>query len=165
MTLPIYVMYDTGITHDEEISIAEALADLKKIFPERKIVNFGKAAWGNGEYSSANWYVQKAMDIDKIKDEYSQLNADVLVNLMSNEPYQEATPHIDVMFTSRDLTSKIWDLNFCFGMTRGRCTVQSVYRYRWLNAADKHLAIKAVVLHELGHVFGMARNPKREKTV
>ena len=56
-------------------------------------------------------------------------------------------------------------MNFVFGVARpsARVTVQSVYRYRNLPMNERKLAIKTVVQHELGHIFGCA-HPGREKT-
>ena len=149
--LPIYVMYDSGLSAFEQKCVKEAMVDFKELFPERDIVLYGSRAWSDGDYSSADWYVRNAKM--KLRPGTFQLDAASILSLMETEPWQE-TPHVDVFFTSKDLTAK--GLNFCFGMTRGRCTVQSVHRYRQLYPEDRKLAIKAVVLHELGHVFGLA---------
>ena len=152
--LPIYVMYDSGLNLLERSSVEQAISDLRFEMPERRIESYGHWAWSKGDYGCADWYIQTAGRIIKSKNQV-QLDAESLLGLLEREPWQEKTPHIDVLFTSRDLSAR--GLNFCFGMTRGRCTVQSVYRYRSLNSSvDRSLAIKTVLWHELGHVFGLA---------
>lgn len=152
--LPIFVAYDSGIDNLEARAITEALVEFRRLFPKREIVNYGSRMWSEGDYSSADWYVEKAEKVVKYTEEglWTQIDARSLVNLLANEPWQEDDPHIDVLLTSMDLTAN--DLNFCFGMASGRTTVQSVIRYRGLPAADRKLIIKALIYHELGHILG-----------
>ncbi len=162
---PIYCCYDSDITTDEENAIVSALKEFKALFPEREIRNYGRSSWGNGSYNCADWYVQHTDKINKLEIGHQQLDAESMLSLLMNEPWQKKRPHIDVVFVSDDITMK--RLNFCFGAACGRVTVQSVYRYRHassLNEEEKALAIKAVVLHELGHTLNMAANPYRRKT-
>lgn len=157
--LPIYVMYDSALDEIERTAIHEGLLEFQRVFPARVIINFGSEPWANGSYSSADWYLQHAERMSN-----QQIIADSLIRLMRNEPFQEETPHIDVMFTSVDLNTNSFHLNFCFGLTNGRFTAQSVFRYRNLPKNDRVLAIKTVLQHELGHVFGMAFDPRRTNT-
>ena len=159
--LPIYVCYDSGLDAFEVQCIKDALVELKILFPNRVIKDFGSRSWSVGDYSSADWYVNKAKKVLR-SSAISQLDAGSLIDLMQSEPWQRNDPHIDVLFTSKDLT--ITNLNFCFGLARGRITVQSVFRYRRLSNADRELAIKAVVHHELGHIFGCAIDLARANT-
>ena len=157
--LPIYVMYDSGLDVFERSCIEDSMREFVGEFPQRKVVMYGSRAWSNGDYSSADWYVQKAAKL--LRNRQLQVNASSLLDLLMNEPWQK-NPHIDVLFTSCDLGGL--GLNFCFGMTSGRYTVQSVFRYRGLHVEDRKLAIKAVVWHELGHVLGCAANSRRGNT-
>lgn len=163
--LPIYVMYDSGITEFEEVAILRALQELSGMFPSLNIVCYGSEAWSSGEYSSADWYVQQTRRVVGTQGGI-QLDADHLVDLVANEPWQANDPHIDVVLTSHDLTA--FDagnqLNFVFGIADGRVTVQSLARYRGLSDFDRALSIKAVIWHELGHIFGMAANLRRSHT-
>lgn len=158
--LPIYVMYDSGLDVFERYCIEDAMREFASEFPQRKVVIYGAQAWSSGDYSSADWYIQKAAKILR-PNRNMQLNANSLLDLLIKEPWQK-NPHIDVLFTSRDLSAP--GLNFCFGMAIGRYTVQSVFRYRRLHAEDRRLAIKAVVWHELGHALGCAANLHRSNT-
>ena len=165
--LPIYVMHDTGLTVLESTAVSSgiqsALACLGQGGHRRRVEDFGAKAWAKGEFSSADWYVSQAKHLRR-SNGIVQLDADDLIGLMANEPWQDAEPHIDVMFTSYDLT--VMDdgryLNFVFGLADGRFTVQSVARFRSIpDEFDRVLAIKAVVQHELGHIFGMASDLHR----
>ncbi|MCQ2570910.1 MAG: hypothetical protein MJ154_01530 [Candidatus Saccharibacteria bacterium] len=85
---------------------------------------------------------------------------------MRHEPWQDANPHIDMILVSDDLTAEHngdW-LNFCFGLTCGRFVANSVHRYKSLNDLERFLAVKAVVLHEIGHVLGAAADLNRSHT-
>ncbi len=162
--LPINVMYDSGIDEFEETAIINGLGELDALFPGMNIRVYGASAWCEGEYSSADWYVRNTRIVPRI--DRAQLDAGDLIDLIAGEPWQEAEPHIDVMFTSYDLAAVDGGqyLNFVFGMADGRITVQSVARYRGLPDFDCYLAIKAVVQHELGHIFGMASDLGRTNT-
>jgi len=95
-----------------------------------------------------------------------QLNADHLLGLVSNEPWQKAEPRIDIVITSQDLTAFDCDdwHNFVFGEADGRVTVQSVARFHQLSDTDRYLAIEAVIHHELGHIYGLAADASRSNT-
>lgn len=158
--LPIYCMYDSGIDRTEERAIVEGLAEFLNVFPERRIINFGMHPFGEGDYSSADWYIKHAKK--HIHFGRIQLEADSLVDLMMQEPWQ-ADPHIDLFFVSNDLYQKDSNAPFCFGLSCKRVSVQSVFRYRRMSANDRFLAVKHTVLHELGHILGMVSNQDRAK--
>lgn len=160
--MPIKVMYDTGLDRFEIDSVIEAMVAFKRLFPQRRITIYGSKPWlATGDYSGPDWYIQAARKVHTTGNRV-QLDAHSVLHLLEDEPWQTQCPHVDVFFTSYDLTTQ--GMNFCFGATEGRCTVQSVYRYRGLNPEDRKLAIKTVVWHELGHVFGLAGDPNRTNT-
>lgn len=162
--LPIRVMWDSGVNDLEAQAICAALEEQNKLFPGLNITVYGASAWCKGEYSSADWYINKTMRVSRPFGE--QLNADHLQDLVSNEPWQKEDPHIDIVITSRDLTAFDCDdwLNFVFGEADGRVTVQSVARFRQLSDTDRYLAIRAVIHHELGHIYGLAADVSRSNT-
>lgn len=162
--LPINVMYDSGITRTEEAAIIAGLDEVKRLLGGLEYTNFGSRSWGEGDFSSADWYVQHAHVVPRL-DRF-QLDAGSLLYLLQVEPWQEHE-HIDVMFTSHDLAIMDEDdhyLNFVFGVAHDRYTVQSVARYRELPEFERYLAIKMVVQHELGHIFSMAADLSRLNT-
>lgn len=163
--LPIYVMWDSGLDALEEQAINDALEEQVCMFPNLDIYVYGSEDWSpNSDYSSADWYVLHANSVMGLEGEW-QINADHLLDLIASEPWQ-ANPHIDVMVTSWDLTAfdRGRQMNFVFGEANGRITVQSVARFRVLAEVDRYLAIKAVIHHELGHIFGLAADPWRSNT-
>ena len=163
--LPINVMYDSGVDDLEVEAISAALKELNELFPVLKIRVFGKGAWGQGTYSSADWYVENTPTLRYLNGS-PQLEANYLLDLIENEPWQSQEPHIDVAIVSRDITARDGEqlLNFVFGIANGRITLQSVFRYRELSNGDRFKAVKAVILHELGHIFGAAADLNRSNT-
>lgn len=164
--LPIYVSYDSHLLTTEKRAIITAANEFNELFRDRRIYIFGSGPWSdNVEYSSGDWYVDKAKKILR-KNSLIQLDANSLIRLLAQEPWQKEEKHIDMFFTSYDLTA--WSggmrLNFCFGLTSGRLTVLSVRRFRELQFRDRVLAIKALFWHELGHILGAARDLNREAT-
>lgn len=155
---PIFSCYDSGVEESEVKAIVDALKEFRRLFPERRIFNYGSKPWCKGDFSSADWYVKNAKELPS-----KQKDASDMALLLAKEPWQKTSPHIDVLFTSKDLSFD--DNNFVFGLAYPslRVTVQSVARYRILSDEDKTLAIKAVVWHELGHILGCA-HPGRVKT-
>ena len=166
--LPIFVMYDSGVDTLEERAILDGLMATKCYSHMRREIRLiNSEAWSNEDCSPADWYVDRARKIYRNKIGYTQLDADHLLDLLANEPWQKTEPHIDVLFVSQDLTARDGEdwLNFVFGIADGRITVQSVARYREINDPfERAMAIKTVVQHELGHVFGMAADLNRSNT-
>ena len=158
--MPIYICYDSGLDFFEQAAVNDAARELKRILPDREIINFGSRAWSEGEYSSADWYVRNARRLSFGVNE--QLDAHHITNLLMEEPWQKDDPHIDVLVTAKDLSVK--GFNFCFGATVGRFTVNSVRRYRSLRYDDRRLVIKSLIWHELGHVLGAAGDQGRVNT-
>jgi len=162
MMLPLNVMWDRGVSQEDANSILEACVVFQRMFPGRKIRIVGNnKMYDWEEYSSADWFIMNGNLVNN--PESLQLDSISLLELIQNNPYLRRDPRIDVLFTSIDLGGGI---SWCFGRTsiNGHCTVQSTARYQGLAPADKNLAIKAVMFHELGHVFGMAADPRRSNT-
>lgn len=164
--LGVNVMYDSGVREDEAYAIISAIQEAERIFPEREFKNYGSRAWSQGDYGSADWYLTHSHLVVRT-DRNTQVDAGFVVLQMKKEPWQMMSPHIDIMFTSRDLTvgNNNGDyLNFCFGYALGRFTVQSVARFRHLNEFEKNLAIRMLFHHELGHILGMCGSSARSNT-
>lgn len=161
----VYLMYDSGVTEKEASAIIAGIEEIESVFPGRLFVNYGSRPWSAGDYSSADWYLEHAPITTRNGE--IQLLSDGILQLLNNEPWQKSDPHIDVFFVSQDLTTRTSQgqiLNFVFGEAMGRATVQSVARFRWLDSNSKYLAIKALVQHELGHIFHLAGDRERGNT-
>lgn len=162
--LPICVSYDSGVDFFEEAAIRSGLFEaLECLRYQNSVRIIGSDPWHQGKCSSADWYIGGAKTI--YRDQIGQqIDADDLIRMLMCSPWQINEPHIDILFTSHDLTVRRdgdW-LNFVFGASLGRVTVQSVARFRDIpNGDDRRLAIKTLMQHELGHIFGMAANPNR----
>ena len=147
--LPIYAFCDAEVTFFERDCVEEALIEFYDAFPGRKMVFNGARQWGSNQYSSPNWYLWETRN--RQNGRRTQIDADVLLNLMRNDP---RGPHIDVFFTSYDLTSL--GKEFCFGVSSKLTTVQSVARYRHLGFRDTRAIIKTMTWHGLGHIFDLS---------
>lgn len=56
-------------------------------------------------------------------------------------------------------------LNFCFGLaSEGNNAIVSVARFRDLPIYEQKDMLSGMIMHEIGHIFGVAMNPKRRKT-
>lgn len=151
--LPIYAFCDAEVTLFERDCMEEALLGFHDAFPGRKIVFSGARQWGTNRYSSPNWYIWEARNMQNSRRR-TQIDGDVLVNLMKNDPRER---HIDVFFTSYDLTTL--GREFCFGMCDGQLTtVQSVARYRHLRFQDVRAIIKRMTWNGLGRIFDVPSN-------
>ena len=161
--LPIYVMCDSGLDLAERIAVLRATDDVRSIFAERRITYSM-----NADEKSADWYIDTARKVFRARGLYreaiEQLDADSIIDTMewaqdteSQKTSQQTTaPFIQLLLTSRDLTKD--GIDHCFGLTRDRYSIQSVYHYRTLPHKDRLLAIKAMVWHEIGHLLGMAKD-------
>ncbi len=149
--LPINIMIDSSINEEDEKSILEGLLEFRDLFPGRDY---------SFDDTRADRLVANARRIRR-QDGSIQIDGNHLLSLMYSHSNQVCDAKIEVLFTSYDMTAN--DNNFVFGVAwpEGRCTAQSVYRYKGLNSEDRHLVIKGVLLHELGHILGMAANPSR----
>ena len=163
--LPIYITYDSGLSEFERQAVVDAFTELDRIFPERRFVCYGDEPWDEGFlHCSADWCVEHVRTVSV--NGTTQLDAGSVCAMLDGELWQRNHPHISVMIVSHDLTAMTLNgyLNFCFGFARGAATVLSVARYRDLSDSDRYLAIKTVIWHEVGHIFGMASNPARRNT-
>ena len=163
--LPINVMYDSGLSELEEVAVLSALQEWSLAFHGVTITCSGSDAWSKGSYSSADWFIKNAK---KVRGKLGglQLDADHLLMLLAGNPRRKINPSIDVLITSRDITS--FDageqLNFVFGLAGGGVSVQSIVRFRECHCLDRFLAIKTLIWHELGHIVDAAADLRRRHT-
>lgn len=151
----IFISWDNDITESEADAIICGVNQMSVICRERKFVVYGANSWSSGSYSSGQWYVDHAQ-----RTVTGQVDGDSLVDLLQSEPWQVTEPHIDVFFTSEDLTARDRGryLNYCFGLADvvAGISVQSVARFRHLSVHERKLCIERVFRHEIGHLLGMA---------
>ena len=55
-------------------------------------------------------------------------------------------------------------LNFCFGLARGYSTALSMVRFGSLSDKEQEIVLSGLIMHELGHLYGLAADSNRKKT-
>lgn len=162
--VPIYFMRTSDVPPAEARAALAGVVDaLRASGQEREIVNFGASQFGEGKYSSPNWYLEEAFRRQPLrKDEgYGpQIDVEQVGRLFAEEPHQQK-PHWEVMVTGLDLTASYKGeyLNFVFGATDPNfpSSVQSINRFREEIPHDglRYETIRRVLRHEAGHMFGL----------
>lgn len=157
---PVYIMHGAGVTDAEFESVRHGVAELLRIgnVLDTSVHSFGlwrNEKWLNGQtlqnWQSVDWYLAWAR---KKSSRADQLNADYLLTLLFNEPWQKSAPHSDVLAVAEDLYCE--NTNFVIGAALPDvATVISVARFRSLDVRLKHECIKTETMHEVGHVFGL----------
>jgi hypothetical protein len=102
-------------------------------------------------YSGTQWYIDTAYD-----PALGQVVAPRFLELVKQEPWQIASPHLDVAVLDRDLTD---GASSVMGSSLpGTATVISVHRLRGLSELEAQLtALRRLVVHNFGHVLEIPR--------
>lgn len=123
---------------------------------------------GRGPYWGTQWYVNSSYD-----RELGQVIAPVYLELVRREPWQQASPHLDLALLDEDLT------DFPAPMARhrpdyyslgaslpGQAAVMSVHRLRALaEDTERSLALARLVRHHLGHILTIPPFERREQVL
>jgi len=142
---------------EEVFNIFENIGEVK--IPRSYVGSF----WKEGEYGSAEWYIRQAYDPER-----RQVISRKLWDLFQREPWQRIKPHYELMIIQDfDLTVSS-NVNFVFGDTRplinwegkivydvSRGVIVSIYRMRKWYRDEWDKAFKTILLHELGHFYGV----------
>jgi len=157
---PIYLMWSSDVPVSEAHSAVRGVMDaLNASGQKREVVNLGSASWRKGDYSSADWYLDKALKMQhEIRDRGhgKQVDAFNLMSQFSEEPWQEK-PHWEVFIVNKDLYLE--ESNFVLGVTNSdfAASVQSVKRI--IDSVPeiklKHEMIRRLLRHEVGHMLGL----------
>lgn len=153
---PILLLTDSGITEEERTTAVKAIEKVAAIFQRDCYVLDGEGS------STADSIVIKAKEI-RSSTYGPQLDVYSIVRQVLSSERHRKYPWIEVFLTSFDLTALCNGhyLNFCFGVTAGDVTVQSVARFRGLSETEHKIMLEGVIQHELGHIFGLASDLKR----
>lgn len=157
-----------NFAHTRNVPPAEAQAALLGVTEalhasgqERKIVNLGSQTFGQGEYSSPEWYVEEALreqDFKRNAGHGLQVSARKLLDLFYEEPWQK-NPHWEIFVINHDLTDlgEKGLLNFVFGKTNigFAASVQSITRLMAEIPAGelRNSMIRRLLRHEAGHML------------
>lgn len=156
IAFPIYVCWDEDVDGYVLEGALDGLFDIINLVPGNVDVRLhGPGPWGEGDFSSARWYIDQCLLNNR------QVNANRLLELLQDEPWQAEEEHLDLFITSRDITardSRGQFFNFLFGLTRaGLGSVVSFHRFG-RDGSDSEMALAAMRLltrHEFGHVLGL----------
>jgi len=159
ITLPIYVCWDENVDRYILENALDGLFDIANLVPGDVDVRLhGPGPWGEGDFSSARWYVDRCLLANR------QVNASRLLELIEDEPWQVEEEHLDLFITSRDITardSRGQFFNFLFGLSRARLgSIVSFNRFG-RDGSDSDMALAAMRLmtrHEFGHVLGLVNS-------
>ncbi len=111
-------------------------------------------------YWGTQWYIDNTYD-----GESDRVVAPEFLELVSNEPWQKADPHLDLALIDEDLTDMPAPLArkradyYSLGTSYPeRAAVMSVHRLRALESSDlKTVALTRLVRHHLGHLLAVPR--------
>lgn len=150
MLLPIYVMYDSKMDKTEIRAIEDAIDIAEEMFSERIIVNYETGSRAFSEFSSADWYLRNAGR--KVLGRRTGVMAEDILQLFNREPLQEVFPHFTVLLTSKTLILN--DVRVTDAV-EGMAAVVSLASYKKASTHDRYNAVRAKVLHGIGHVIGI----------
>ena len=159
----LYLTHTTGVENHEAGVIFSGIAKLvEEIRSGVQLINYGNRHenTADGKFENPDWYQNQAMT-NRNMGFGQQVDGSALLTLLSQEPWQQYEPHMDVMVCDRDMTG--FDAqsgryaNFAYGITRYPNFVTSVMRFRHRikdpDLSQAALAISAA--HELAHNFNL----------
>jgi len=163
--IPVYIMYYKGANKNRVNAVKAGIMELLQIADATskvRVHDFG--AWKhpnwktNGQlmpYGSMDWYLEQGRVEGR-----NQLYAGAILGAICREPWQNTTPHYDVVVTSKDMFEL--GTNFVLGTAYpGTGTVLSTARRGKFPADEQFELIKTEVMHEVGHVFNL---PNRNRS-
>lgn len=155
----VIICWDKTITAKEGQMIEQAAKNCVDYFPGVSFKTVGRAAWTNDRRTSGETVISHAERRNGQVNVYS-----VMQEVCKARDAEHGKYHV-VVFTAEDLNTFDNGLVFCFGARVGDIIVESVRRFRHLNAEDEKLCVLRILRHELGHLYGAAAgkyldNPK-----
>ena len=164
--LPIYVSYDSGMDQLERRAITDGMIGTMRAFESKhNVMMYGVDRWSEHALGSADWCVMSCRSVYRVEGKRTQQDALHLIDLLFNNTRNDPKPHINVLFTSHDLTMRDengdW-VDYVLEMFDGQNYVCSLAQFRHIaDDCDRKLAIQAIVAHGLGHAFGMTYGLRR----
>ncbi len=160
--VPLYVSWTSDVPIFEAGAALEGVHDVVIASKQaREVYTFGSQQFGQGEYSSPDWYVEKALSNQHLRRDAgygSQVVPRFIISLFHQEPWQ-SQPHWEVFILNRDLNAGEPGNNFVFGETDTSfpASVQSIRRLM-VEVSDpslRALMVRRLLRHEVGHMFGL----------
>jgi predicted Zn-dependent protease len=107
---------------------------------------------------SVDWYIDQSYNLARARVDGARL-----LQLMWNEEWQKSEPHYDICITHYPL----WDQGTCYGVaSRGFGAVISTYAiYQAYMGKLADDVFESLVMHEVGHVFGLVPRTRTNNVV
>ncbi|MBR3138331.1 hypothetical protein IKG41_03275 [Candidatus Saccharibacteria bacterium] len=157
MKKPICMMYE-GIKDNEKRIIIDTLVKASKIY-DRKLMNLGRKPRLNSheENIDTDMIIARSKRVVQLGAYGPRYDAEDIWYQISNSEKMKRNPFLAVFFTTKDITVKMGGryLNFCYGYTAGNVVIISLTRIRGLEEPYKKLMIEGLIMHEIGHAFGL----------
>jgi hypothetical protein len=163
--VPLYVMWPKNLPDDTARAGLQGVMDAVRVSgQDRQVISFGSRVFSEGDYSSAQWYVDEVYRRQPLRRDVgygSQLDTGYFGGLFANEPWQQETPHWEVLMVNDDLNSMVDGryINYVFGSTDPGFpySVQSAKRMleETPNRDLANAMYRNLLRHEVGHVFGL----------
>lgn len=162
--VPLYVMWSSNVPQDAASAGTQGVVDaMSATGQNRGIAVLGSETFLPGDFSNADWYIQKAYDRQELRRNAGhgpQLDIGQFGRLFTEEPWQ-VEPHWEVLIVNNDLNSRVDGnfINYVFGST-DRSFPYSVQSVRRIIDGERDLPLRNAMIrnllrHEVGHMFGL----------
>jgi hypothetical protein len=119
-------------------------------------------------YWGTQWYIDSSLD-----KQLQRVIAPIFLEIVRQEPWQHADPHLDLALLEQELTdytaplARLHPDHYSLGSSLpGTAAVMSVFRVRTLSDAPlRDMALTRLVQHHLGHVLAVPAFERREFAV
>lgn len=168
-----FLVISEGVTPADLHTTQNGIQDVIDVSgQERDIAMLGNGSLGEGQYTSGEWYVNRALEMQSLSRDMGygpQVDFQKLWEIIQGDDIdgiQSGFPHVKILITSHDLTGKDSDgryVNFGYGITDPGLFVSVLSFARFSEIEDPVLREKVLrnfVRHEASHLFGI---PRREK--
>lgn len=156
---PINIMYDEEIfPHQARAAFDGAREMMLLVDIKIPIRNLGVWKQSSEAFGGIDWYISRAHQPHLRRD---QLNANQILTDCLNEPWQRQEAHFELILLSFNLYSGETNNSFVLGLgCKGLGTVISTYMLGHRDQKTEYEILKTVVMHELGHVFGLVNEDR-----
>lgn len=162
----ISLSWSDGLSEPEVVTVVRTVREVvllarrqwparRNIIPVPDISPFGywvlQGVEPDRPYSSMQWYIDQSLD-----PKTQELHGQRYLQLVLHEPWQEQTPHYDLVTLHYPLLDEL-DRHRVFGLSaRGRASLLSVYPLQVLGLGPlHHLVLRRLVAHYFGQAVGI----------
>ena len=161
---PVYIMHQDGILDREKQAVIDGIKELLKIAKVDLTIS-DLAVWKERNYKnpdgslkpycSIDWYMEEGKKASK---KPSRLNAEGIL------PHLRKWSKEKGCYTVFILQEDIYEprAEFVIGYSNYPTAIISVFRFRKLEENQKYECIKTLAMHEVGHMFGLPSDKRKE---